>query len=217
MRPQGVYTLKPRVPFDQYRERAARQPTRARAVLALIDLCDRPTKTLRITVLDNGVQRDGDWWLVRFEKGAHDKTDRARLLRATAPVAPVCTAVLTTGPRKGKPCGRAFPDIDYLTGRPITTCTCGAPRPKETVEDRGYTARKAVAMKSEGEAVLETVQDRITERAEENHTNGYILQRERLLAVVAEIRAYARTPETIKTLRGVERQVKALDRKMMAA
>ena len=168
--------------------------------------------------MDNGVTRDGDTRLVRFEKGNHaGRFDRARLLRATAPAATVCTAIQTSGPRKGKPCGRAFPDTDYLTGRPVTTCTCGAPRPKETVEDRGYTARKAVAMKSEGEAVPETVQDRITERAAENTINGWVLQRERLLAVVAEIRPHARTPDAIKSLRGVERQVKALDRKMMAA
>ncbi len=70
----GVYTLKPRVPYDRHRQRAEQQPTRARAVLVLIGLCDQPTKSLTITVLD--VTRQDDKWLIRFEKGNHqDKLD----------------------------------------------------------------------------------------------------------------------------------------------
>jgi len=47
-------------------------------------------------------------WVISFAKG--DLTDTPRFLRETAPMAASCTAILKSGPRRGKVCGRAFPD-----------------------------------------------------------------------------------------------------------
>ncbi len=154
-------------------------------------------------------------FVISFVKGDH--TDQPRLLRESAPAAPTCTAILRDGPRKGKTCGRAFADQDYLSGRPVTVCQCGAKRPAESVEDHGYTARKATAMRGEGEAVPADAQERITKRGELNHVNGYIVQRERLMAVISDIRPFAKDAETVAHLKGIERQLAALDRKMRAA
>ena len=60
-------------------------------------------------------------------------------------------------------------------------------------------------------------QERITQRAADNQTNGYIVQRERLLAAVSEIRSYAKDQHAIENLKGIERQLRALDRKMLRA
>lgn len=71
----GIYQLRAAVPYERHRTQAAGQPTRARAVLRLIDLCDQPTRTATITVID--VDRDDDMWLVRFVKGERsDLLDR---------------------------------------------------------------------------------------------------------------------------------------------
>jgi hypothetical protein len=64
----GIYHLKPSVPHDRYRREADEQPTRARAVLRLIDLYETPTRTVAVTVTEHP-ERQGDVWLVRFEKG----------------------------------------------------------------------------------------------------------------------------------------------------
>lgn len=63
----GVYRLRPPVPHDDYAERASLQPTRARAVLTLIDLCETPIRTATITITN--VEREGETWLVHFAKG----------------------------------------------------------------------------------------------------------------------------------------------------
>jgi hypothetical protein len=69
VREGGVYTLKPPIPYVRYRGEAERhQPTRAIAVLRLIDLCDMPRRTVTITVT-HPPERQGDKWLIRFEKG----------------------------------------------------------------------------------------------------------------------------------------------------
>jgi hypothetical protein len=69
VREGGVYTLKPPIPYMRYRGEVERhQPTRARAVLRLIDLCDMPRRTVTITVT-HPPERQGDKWLIRFEKG----------------------------------------------------------------------------------------------------------------------------------------------------
>jgi hypothetical protein len=201
-----------RAPYP--RREAEQQPTRARAVLALIDILET-RRTVSITVTDPP-ERRGEEWLIRFEKGAR-LTDEPRLLRATPPSARTCTATLTSGPRKGKVCGRAFPDRDYLTDRPITVCACGAPRPPETIEDHGYTARRMAAMRAEGEAVSEDTQKRLAEQAKLNADNGLIVQRERLMAAVSEIRGHAKDAATVKHLKGIERQLRNLTDKMLAS
>ena len=71
-RPGSAYTLKARVPYEQIRERSTAQPSRARAVLWLIDQCQEPTKTQIITV--DLVERDGEEWIVHFKKGDHSGT-----------------------------------------------------------------------------------------------------------------------------------------------
>jgi hypothetical protein len=81
VRRDGVYKLKPRVPYDEHREQAALQPTAARAVLMLIDLCEQPVKTVTITVRD--VKRAGEEWVAPFTLGdLTDCMDRPRLLTA---------------------------------------------------------------------------------------------------------------------------------------
>jgi hypothetical protein len=208
-------TLTARVPQTEHRQRAQMEPTRARAVLTWIELCMVPRKTVTVTPIS--VERVGEQWHVRLEKGAHVLIDEPRLLRGTPPSAQTCTAILTAGPRKGRVCGRALPDRDYLTDRPITTCVCGAPRPAETIEAHGYTARRMAAMRSEGEAVSEDAQKRFVAQAQLNAQNGYVLQREKLLAAVGELRPYAKTPSAIKHLRSAERQLRALVGEMAPA
>lgn len=69
MRKGGVYHLKGRVPYERHRADAQDQPTRARAVLHLIDRCESPAKTVTVTVLDTEMQDEK--WLIRFIKGDH--------------------------------------------------------------------------------------------------------------------------------------------------
>ena len=151
--------------------------------------------------------------VITFAKG--DLTDQPRLLRGTSPAAPTCQAPVKRSDGTAKPCGRAFPDNDYLTGRPVEICKCGARRPPETQEDHGYTSRRSNAMRGEGEAVPADVQKSITQRVKDNKANGYIVQRERLLAVISDIRPFALDRATIEHLQGIERQVRALDRKIL--
>jgi hypothetical protein len=68
VREGGVYVLRPPVPYERYAVEADEQPTRARAALLLIDLCNRPVRTVNITVTESP-ERQGDTWIVRFEKG----------------------------------------------------------------------------------------------------------------------------------------------------
>lgn len=67
LRADGVYTLHPRVPVDVYRAAAERQPTHARKVLYWISQCE--TKSRQVTITVTSVDREGDEWVVRFEKG----------------------------------------------------------------------------------------------------------------------------------------------------
>lgn len=60
-------TLVARLPYREHRRQAEREPTRARAVLRLIDLCSAPRKTVQVT--PTSVERVGETWLVRFVKG----------------------------------------------------------------------------------------------------------------------------------------------------
>jgi hypothetical protein len=57
-------TLVARVPYKEHRECAERQPTRAHAVLLLIDLCS--TRRLSVEITPVAVVRDGPVWRVRF-------------------------------------------------------------------------------------------------------------------------------------------------------
>lgn len=63
----GVHRLKARVPYERYQAEAQEQPTRARAVLALIVRCERQRREVTITVL--AVKRVQESWLITFEKG----------------------------------------------------------------------------------------------------------------------------------------------------
>jgi hypothetical protein len=62
-------TLIARVPYAEHRARASQRPTRALAVLTLIDLCLVPRKTVEVT--PTSVEREGNIWRVRFVKGDH--------------------------------------------------------------------------------------------------------------------------------------------------
>jgi hypothetical protein len=68
MRPGGVYRLRPPIPYDRCRTIAERQPTRARTILRLYDLCERhPVRYVAVTVF--AVVRQEDEWLIRFIRG----------------------------------------------------------------------------------------------------------------------------------------------------
>lgn len=67
VRKGGVYRLRPPIPHAAYVERASSSPTRARAVLTLIALCETPVRTATITI--TSVERHGDGWLIHFAKG----------------------------------------------------------------------------------------------------------------------------------------------------
>lgn len=67
LREGDVRTLEAAIPRKALRERAELQPTAAKAVLAWIDLCQAPVISVEITV--TSVVREGDVWIVRFEKG----------------------------------------------------------------------------------------------------------------------------------------------------
>jgi hypothetical protein len=75
VRQGGVYRLRARVPYDEYRDCASSQPTRAHAVLWLIDRCLEGPKPLTITVYDVAYEprsdRRGEAWTVRFLLGEH--------------------------------------------------------------------------------------------------------------------------------------------------
>jgi hypothetical protein len=76
VREGGVYVLRPPVPYGRYKTEAQEQPTTARAVLLLYDLCNLPTRTVTITVTQPP-ERQGDTWIVRFEKGDwREQSDR---------------------------------------------------------------------------------------------------------------------------------------------
>jgi hypothetical protein len=111
-------------------------------------------------------------------------------------------------------CKRAFADKQEV-------CRCGAKRPAEIEDDHGYTPVPSKAMKGEGEAVPASLQEQFSREGNERHGIAREVEwgdrRERLLAVIREIRSNAMTREAESTLRGVERQVEALDRKMRAA
>jgi hypothetical protein len=71
MRKGGLYHLEPPIPYARYLEIGERQPTRARAILRLYDLCDRHLrKPITVTVVSDP-KRDGHEWVVRFELGDH--------------------------------------------------------------------------------------------------------------------------------------------------
>jgi hypothetical protein len=131
-------------------------------------------------------------WVISFVKG--DVRDAPRLLRGSAPDAPVCKAPLR-GPdgkvihKPGSPlrdaageiikqrlvlCNRAFRDGQ-------TTCICGAHRPDETGEDHGYTTRTRQAMADEPEAISIADEARIVKAAREKPvlTGRQLWQRER--------------------------------------
>jgi hypothetical protein len=60
-------TLMARIPYLEHRERAAREPSRERAVLMLIELC--MGRRLSVVITPTTVIRIGEQWLVRFVKG----------------------------------------------------------------------------------------------------------------------------------------------------
>lgn len=81
LRNQQVVTLKPRIPYEQHKRRAETEPTRARAVLAFLSLCEARGHDVTITVRD--VQLVDQSYIIRFEKGDLSATiDRPRLLAA---------------------------------------------------------------------------------------------------------------------------------------
>jgi hypothetical protein len=86
VRAGSAYELRPSIPHGSYKTDAERQPSRARAVLWLIDQCERPARTVVVTVLTAPVILEIDGravWVVHFAKG--DQTglvDKPRLLAA---------------------------------------------------------------------------------------------------------------------------------------
>lgn len=68
MRRGGVYELTTPTPYSAHVESVGREPSRARAVCALIDLCSQPVKKTTITVVESPERQD-EHWVVKFEKG----------------------------------------------------------------------------------------------------------------------------------------------------
>ena len=81
-----------------------------------------------------------------------------------------------------------------------------------------YTDNPARAIRHEAEAVSATSIATFVKDGEANHAKSqrsdWRAQRTRLLAVIAEIRTYAHDPRVDNNLRGIERQVASLDRKI---
>ena len=211
MRAGGVYRLKARIPHERYLAEAQQKSTRARGVLWLIERCEQTQKTVKITVRDPP-ERQGDVWIVRFFKGdqAAESLDRPRLLRGSVPRAPTCQAPVRLADGRLKPCGRAFPDRDYVTDRPITVCACGAKRPPEIEDDHGYTSRRVSAMRSEGEAVPQAMQDEWAEKTAERDAEKREEMRQRALRAIGEILPYAKDERERKRLRAAKNQITAL-------
>jgi hypothetical protein len=155
---------------------------------------------------------DREMWVILFVLG--DQTDRPRLLRASAPRVPTCTARIKQADGRWKTCGRGFADEQSV-------CRCGARRPAESVDDHGYTTRTATALRGEPEAIPDTTQKAQTAKAhklyEESRRESWGEQRDRLLAVIQEIRESPASRSVNESLRGVERQVASLDRKLKAS
>lgn len=161
------------------------------------------------------VELHGHWtpdlhvWVIEFALG--DTRDQPRLLRAASPKAPICAArVKRNG--QSKACGRAFADSQEV-------CRCGAKRPAETSEDRGYTTRGAMGMRNEGEAIPEHLQDRWSERAEGENKAKRVLDRARLQAVTRKIREQSElirtnsaiTPQQRKRLKSAEHHLRLVE------
>lgn len=72
MRENGVYRLVPRGRLEHKRRQAEREPTRARQVLAFVDLCDGSVRTERqveVTVTAGAVLRTDRGWVVAITPG----------------------------------------------------------------------------------------------------------------------------------------------------
>ncbi|HTZ63511.1 MAG TPA: hypothetical protein VMB51_05350 [Solirubrobacteraceae bacterium] len=69
-----------RVPYREHLARAQREPSRARAVLALIDACS--ARRLSVTVTPVEVTREGERWHVRFVLGEHPSEEPLFLSRS---------------------------------------------------------------------------------------------------------------------------------------
>lgn len=80
-----------------------------------------------------------------------------------------------------------------------------------------YTDNPSRAMKGEPEAVPQRAAERFAKRATETRGLQLSAQRERLLEVVADLRASSTTASTRKRLRSVEHHVRAIEREWMAA
>jgi hypothetical protein len=106
--------------------------------------------------------------------------------------------------------------ISFVKGDATDTPRLLAARPGGPGGD--YTANPARAAKGEPEAVSASLQEKFSQRAREQHTatkrGDWREQRDRLMAVVREIRAHAVDPKAAGNLRGIERQIASLDRKM---
>jgi len=78
LREGNVYELRPQIPYDEYRVRAMEAPTRAQAVLLLIDECWQPRRSIKITVV--AIARN-EHWIIVFELGDHSyRREEKRLL-----------------------------------------------------------------------------------------------------------------------------------------
>lgn len=79
-KPGGIYTLKARTPWERYRTQAETQPSRARAVLWLIERCEQPQRTVTITA--RTIEARENTWIVHFVVGTHELEHKPRLLAA---------------------------------------------------------------------------------------------------------------------------------------
>jgi hypothetical protein len=154
------------------------------------------------------IEEDQQVWVITFVKGDH--TDELRLLRASAPQAPVCKAPVRYADGKVRACNRAFQDNQDV-------CKCGARRPPEGEEDHGYTTRRAAAMKGEPEAVSAKMQEQFAREGRERHERTLANHRRRALAAISVVQEHATTGRERKRLRAAANQIKALDNEAKGA
>lgn len=79
----------------------------------------------------------------------------------------------------------------------------------------GYVPSSAQALAGEPEAVSDDVQWMLTARARARELQTWATSRDRLLADVEHLRTHVRSPHVARAARALEREIAALDRKLL--
>jgi hypothetical protein len=146
--------------------------------------------------------------VISFVRG--DITEQPRFLRARAPRAPTCTAMVKVT-RAGKTvkakCGRGF-EVDQESGQ-YKRCRCGA-RPPGDVDEDHYTTRIAQAIRGEAEPIPAKLQDKYAKDVAERDKTKREEMRQRALTAIEDIVPHASDGRERKRLRAAANQIRAL-------